>query len=562
MEIFKVENLSFSFPEQTQEVLKNVTFSVRQGEFVVIFGESGSGKTTLLKLLKKELNPHGKINGNIYYKNQHVDQVDYRTSSSEIGYVMQKPDDQIVMDKVWHELAFGLENLGIATPVIRRRIGEMSNFFGIHHWFHKKTTDLSGGQKQLLNLASVMVMQPKVLLLDEPTSQLDPIAASEFMSILQKLHRDFGLTIIMVEHRLEDALPLADQVLLLESGSLILQDKPTVIGHRLMQMDKHHKMMDALPSAMRIFHGLDGQGESPLTVREGIRFLSTYCDNKMDCLAEPVLMDRVDPVLELKNIWFRYERNSPDILASVNIKVNKGEIVSILGGNGSGKTTLLNVLAGLRRPYKGDFLINGQKAKKYKGKELYKHNIALLPQDPQSLFLTSSVREDYIEISKIMNYSKDEMEANIKKITEMLSIVELLDKHPANLSGGEQQKAALGKVLLLQPKILLLDEPTKGIDVFSKKGLHHILLDLKNQGVTIIVVTHDIEFAANISDRCGLFFDKEITSMDTPTTFFKENNFYTTMANRMSRHMFHNAITCEDVIELCKLNERKIKEQI
>lgn len=560
MEIFKVENLSFSFPEQNQEVLKDVTFSIRQGEFVVIFGESGSGKTTLLKLLKRELTPHGEINGDIFYNGKHLDALDHRTSSSEIGYVMQKPDDQIVMDKVWHELAFGLENLGIATPVIRRRIGEMANFFGIHHWFHKRTTDLSGGQKQLLNLASVMVMQPKVLLLDEPTSQLDPIAASEFMSTLQKLNRDLGLTIIIVEHRLEEVLPLADQVILLEEGSLILKDKPSIIGQRLKQKNEHHKMIDALPSTVRIHNALDGQGESPLTVREGMRFLSSYYDNRIDCLAEPVVMKQDETILELKNIWFRYERDLPDILAGVNLKVNKGEIVSILGGNGSGKTTLLSVLAGLLRPYKGNFLINGQKAKKYKGKELYKRNIALLPQDPQSLFLKSSVREDYIEISKIMNYSKDETESNIKRIAEMLSIVELLDVHPANLSGGEQQKVALGKILLLQPKILLLDEPTKGIDAFSKKTLHEILFDLKKQGVTVIIVTHDVEFAAMVSNRCGLFFDKEITSMDSPVTFFSNNSFYTTMANRISRHMYRNAITCNDVIELCRLNEGKIKE--
>ena len=562
MEIFKVENLSFSFPEQSKEVLRDVSFSVRQGEFVVIFGESGSGKTTLLKLLKQELTPHGKRKGNVFYNGMKLETLERRSSSSEIGYVMQNPDEQIVMGKVWHELAFGLENLGVATPIIRRRIGEMAHFFGIHHWFHQKTTDLSGGQKQILNLASVMVMQPKVLLLDEPTSQLDPIAASEFMSMLQKLNRDLGLTIMMVEHRLEEALPLAEQVFLLESGSLIMKEQPSFIGQRLKQLSVQHKMLEALPSAVRIFNGLDGRGESPLTVREGMRFLSSHYDNQINHLAETMKMEKEDTILELKNIWFRYERDLPDVLAGVNLKVKKGEIVSILGGNGSGKTTLLSVLAGLHRPYRGTFLINGQNVKKYKGKELYRHNIALLPQDPKSLFLETTVRADYKQINKIMKFSKTEFESNMNRVVDMLSIEELLDVHPANLSGGEQQKAALGKILLLQPEILLLDEPTKGLDVFSEKILHDILTNLKKQGVAIIIVTHDIEFSAMVSDRCGLFFDKEITSMDTPVSFFSNNSFYTTMANRISRHMYRNAITCDDVIKLCRLNESLIKEHV
>ena len=560
MEIFNVENLTFSFPETDKEVLKEVSFSVRRGEFVVIFGESGSGKTTLLKLLKKELSPHGKRKGQIFYDGVNLDDIEHRTSSSEIGYVMQNPDDQLVMDKVWHELAFGLENIGLPPHVIRRRIGETANFFGIHHWFHKKTTDLSGGQKQLLNLASAMVMEPKVLLLDEPTSQLDPIAASDLMNTLQKLNRDLGLTIIMVEHRLEEALPLADQVMLMESGSLLFKERAAVIGQRLKEISVHHKMLDALPSAMRIFNGLDGKGESPLTIRDGMIFLSNYCDNRIDHLAKPSVLEQDDPVLEVKNAWFRYDRECPDILEGVNLKVNKSEIVSILGGNGSGKTTLLSTLAGLCRPYKGNVLINGQRMNKYKGKELYRHNIALLPQDPQLLFVKTTVREDYKDISKIMKYTKSETEDNINRVAELLSIKHLLDVHPANLSGGEQQKAALGKLLLLKPKILLLDEPTKGIDVFSKKTLHTILFDLKKQGVTIIIVTHDIEFSAKVSDRCGLFFDGEIISIDSPVSFFSSNRYYTTMANRISRHMYRNAITCEDVIELSRLNQRNVKE--
>lgn len=563
MEIIKVEDLNFSYPQQKVPSITNVTFSIQEGEFVVICGESGSGKTTLLKLLKRELTPHGNKTGEIYYKGKKIEELDERTSASEIGYVMQNPENQIVTDKVWHELAFGLENIGVPTSVIRRRVGEIANFFGIHSWFRKKTTELSGGQKQLLNLASIMVMQPQVLILDEPTSQLDPIAASDFIATLQKLNRDLGLTIILVEHRLEEVLSLSDRVIVIENGAIIANEKPQYIGTRLKQINETHKMLKALPSAMRIFNALQLEGKSPLTIRDGREFLKKHFKMDIETLHKPFSNQQKssnEKVLQFKNVWFRYERDLPDVIMGANLEVEKGEVVSILGGNGSGKTTLLTLMAGQNRAYKGNILIKGKKIKSYKGKELYKHNLALLPQDPQSLFLKSTVKEDYEEISKVMGYTKKEMNKSIQETAEMLSINHLLEKHPYDLSGGEQQKVALGKVLLLKPKILLLDEPTKGMDAFSKKNLQNILFVLKEQGVTIIIVTHDVEFAAVVSNRCGLFFDGEVISMDPPIEFFSNNNFYTTAANRLSRHMYKDAITCDHVIELCKLNGEKKDE--
>lgn len=555
MEIIKVENVGFTYPQQKESVIQNIHFNVRQGEFIVLFGESGSGKTTLLRLLKRELSPHGKRQGDIYYKGVNIDELDERTAASDIGFVMQNPEHQIVTDKVWHELAFGLENIGIPTSIIRRRVGEMANFFGIHGWFRKKTTELSGGQKQLLNLASIMVMQPQVLILDEPTSQLDPIAASEFISTLQKINRDLGITVLLAEHRLEEVLPIADQVIVLEKGNLILNERPESVGQQLKKINASHNMLQALPSAVRIFYGVGAEGKSPLTVREGRAFLQHFHNDIVRVNRENMDHDsEEETVLQLKNIWFRYERHLPDVLAGVSLEVKKGEIVSILGGNGSGKTTLLSVIAGQNRAYRGGVFVQGKNIKKYKGKELYKHLLALLPQDPQTVFLKATVSEDYQEIGKVMGYTKELVEKYTNEVAEMLSITHILDKHPYDLSGGEQQKVALGKILLLKPKLLLLDEPTKGIDAFSKLVLRDILLDLKKQGVTMVVVTHDVEFAALISDRCGLFFDQEIVSIDKPGPFFSNNHFYTTAANRISRHRYENAITCDDVIEICRLN--------
>ena len=560
MELLKVENLSFTYPGQDKPALRQVSFTVNSGEFVVLCGESGCGKTTLLRLLKRELAPHGERTGEISYLGCPQQELDERTAACEIGFVMQNPENQIVMDKVWHELAFGLENMGLPQQKIRRRVGEMACFFGIDEWFRKETHHLSGGQKQLLNLASIMAMQPKLLILDEPTSQLDPIAASDFIGTLVKLNRELGTTILMTEHRLEEVFPAADKAGVMEEGKMLLWDVPRTVGKRLREIRENHKMLVGLPSAVRIYNALDvPEAECPLTVREGREFLDAYFTNQVRQKKEAAqqLMPGEETALLLKNVWFRYERETPDILEGVKLEIKKGEIVSILGGNGSGKTTLLSVIAGLNRAYRGKIRVFGKKIKSYKGNELYRGTLGLLPQNPQSVFLRETVREDYHELKKVMGDTEQEMEEKIARIAKLLKIEELLDKHPYDLSGGQQQKAALGKILLLQPKLLLLDEPTKGIDAYSKFRLMELMRRLQSEGITILMVTHDVEFAASVSNRCAMFFDRELTSVDPPEEFFCDNSFYTTAANRIARQMYDGVVTCEDVVGLCKENGRK-----
>lgn len=433
----------------------------------------------------------------------------------------------------------------------------MASYFGIQGWFRKNTNELSGGQKQLLNLASVMAMQPKVLILDEPTSQLDPIAASDFIGTLQKLNKELGLTIILVEHRLEDVFPIADKVLVMEAGKVLVYDEPHSVGEKLKKLKNDHHMLAGLPSAVRIYQGLDVDAPCPLTVKDGRKFLSAYFNQSVTRLAIPAYYHSENVVLELKNVWFRYEKDLPDVLRGVSFSVYEGEFFCVLGGNGTGKTTTLNVAAGLNKAYRGKIIVNGKKIKDYKGNALYRHNIAVLPQNPQSLFLKSTVREDFEEICKVMEYKKEERQEKIEAVADKLGITLLLDKHPYDLSGGEQQKCALAKILLLEPKILMLDEPTKGIDAHSKQVLSEILKGLQADGITIIMVTHDVEFAAENADRCAMFFDGEISSVDTPNAFFSDNNFYTTAANRIARHMYRNAVSCEDVIAMCEQNGRK-----
>lgn len=550
MAFIDIENLSFSYPDNEKKVLNNISLKIEEGEFIVVCGNTGCGKSTLLKQLKVDLVPHGIKTGHIFYKDQSIESLDKRTAASQIGYVLQNPDAQIVTDKVWHELAFGLENLGVESTVIRRKVAEMASFFGIEEWFRKKTSDLSGGQKQLLNLASIMVMNPKLLILDEPTSQLDPIAAADFISTLSKLNKELSLTIILVEHRLEDVFSQADKVAVLDEGKLIAFDEPREISKEI----KNHPVLYSLPTPVRVYNRFSTGDDCPLTIREGRNWLLTNFPNKEDfsISIKTKVLDNKSPVLEMKDIYFRYDKTLPDVLRGTSLKVYKGEIFSILGGNGSGKTTALTLLSRINKPHKGKVMLNGKNIDKYKAKELYVNNIALLPQNPQTTFVTDMVEKEFKEIINAMDYGELEARSKLDKIIDRLNIKILLKKHPYDLSGGEQQKIALAKILLLEPEIILLDEPTKGIDAYSKIELSNILKDLKREGKTILMVSHDIEFAAEYSDRCALFFDGEVVSVDEPYAFFSGNNFYTTAANKMSRNIFQNAITSEDVVELCK----------
>ncbi len=560
MESFKVENLSFSYPNRCDKALEDINFTVNQGEFVLLCGKSGCGKTTLLRLLKSSLAPHGEISGSIYFNGKNLLDYDTKKQASSIGFVMQNPDNQIVADKVWHELAFGLESLGYKQTEIRTRVSEMASFFGIQTWFYKKVTELSGGQKQLLNLASVMAMQPSVLILDEPTSQLDPIAAGEFLKTLEKINRELGTTIILTEHRLEDAFPMADRVIVMDDGKIIADSTPEKVG--IILKEKNHDMYKALPTPMRVHSEVANDLPCPLTVREGRTWLEEYSkENTLDSTVIPCdeLKENNHIVIQIKDAWFRYEKELPDVVKGFDLTIHKGELVCLVGGNGTGKTTALSLISGLNTPYRGDVLINGQSISKIKN--LYDGLLGVLPQNPQSVFVKKTVYLDLLEILSDKKLSKEEKEQKVQNISVLCRIENLLDSHPYDLSGGEQQRAALAKILLMEPEILLLDEPTKGMDAHFKEEFADILLDLKSNGVTILMVSHDIEFCAEYADRCALVFDGSITSVDTPREFFKGKNFYTTSANRMARTKLPDAVLAEDIIIACGDKVKKRERQ-
>lgn len=558
-----MDGLKFSYPNQLKKALNNINFSIDEGDFVLICGESGCGKSTLLRHLKPELSPHGQVSGDIYYYSQKINDYSSKQLASEIGYVLQNPDSQIVTDKVWHELAFGLENMGLDTQSIRLRVAEMASFFGIQGWFRKNVNDLSGGQKQLLNLASIMAMQPKILILDEPTSQLDPIAAKDFIDTLVRINKELSTTIIMTEHNLEDIYSVCDKVIVMEDGKVICNDTNYKVVD-ILSGDKNHKMFKSLPTPSKIYNQLneylEGASKSPLTVKDCRQWLNDSMDEvtitKLDDSETEINIDEKDReiAIELKDVYFQYNKISEPTIRDLSFKVYKGEIYSILGGNGTGKSTTLSLVARQRKPQRGKIFINNIEMKKYNNKSLYENNLALLPQNPQSLFVFETVKEDLEEVLILKNKDRKYIDKEVKRVSKLLDIEHLLEHHPYDLSGGELQRAGMAKVMLLNPKIILLDEPTKGLDAYCKEKIGKMLMKLRDMGVTIVVVSHDIEFSARYSDRCAMFFDGSIVSEGTTKEFFLGNNFYTTVSNRIARNIFEDTLIYEDVVSLCKKN--------
>lgn len=572
MEIFRVEHLDFTYPKEERKVLNDISFSVTEGEIITLCGASGCGKSTLLRQLKTVLTPFGKRSGRVFFKGKLLSELEEREETEKIGFVSQSADNQIVTDKVYHELAFGLESLSYDNGKIRQRVAEMASFFGIQNWFYKNVNELSGGQKQILCLASIMTMLPEVIILDEPTSQLDPIAASEFVNMLIKINRELGVTIIITEHRLDEIIPYSGRVIVMDDGRIIADDTPAEVCLGL--RNKGHSMLLSMPVSMRIWNGVRDAGElCPLTVNEGRIWLEKYAQCHRDRLEAGVeqgldsnqndsseekrnngknfghaesfresnLKHRnenlsQDKAIELQDIWFHYEKSERDILKGVNLCVNRGEIFGILGGNGTGKSTLLSVMSGIRKPYRGKVIVQDK--------------IAMLTQNPKNLFVRKTVIEDLKEVCHFENKEK------LNEIIQLCRLGGLLQRNPYDLSGGEQQRAAIAKVLLLEPDILLLDEPTKGMDNEYKQELGQLLTRMAENKTTIIMVSHDIEFCAEWTKRCALFFDGDIISERETREFFTNNSFYTTTANRMARNVFPCAVTPQDVIDACNCENR------
>lgn len=587
MASLEIEKLNFAYPVQDKSMqvnaLTNIDLSIDHGEFVLICGPSGCGKSTLLRQIKPALRPFGTISGSISLDGRPIDELSFREQTESIGFVMQDPEMQIVTDKVWHELAFGLESLGFNNTTMRMRVAETANFFGIQNYLDSKTSEISGGQKQLLCLASIMAMQPKLILLDEPTSQLDPIAAGEFFSALKRVNDEIGTTIIITEHRYEGLFQMISRVVFMNEGKIICNCNPS---KAISQLNAFPQFIEILPASMRLYACLDTDGnDAPVTVKDGRNYLEkklsdnseTYENKnnqfhkKMDdaSLQNKMRSDRkklssraaigemndcktkcksMKPIITLKDCWFRYERNSPDVLKGLRFSIYKDELTCIIGGNGSGKTTAIMTAAGLYQPYRGKVKLYDKNMESYSKNELFGKKIALLVQNPACCFVKDTVREELVSVCKQFKIEK----ARLDEVISFMELEPFLYRNPYDISGGELQRAAIARLLLPSPEVIFLDEATKGMDPFFKKSFGEMLKRLTANGVSIVLVSHDIEFCAEFADRCVMFFDGRITAEGSSREVLIDNNFYTTAANRISRGIIESALTVPELIERVK----------
>ncbi|MCR5837344.1 MAG: ATP-binding cassette domain-containing protein [Lachnospiraceae bacterium] len=587
--IIEFDNVSFTYPGANKAAIKDITFEIRQSEFIVIAGKSGCGKSTLLSHMKKNHIPFGRGEGNMYFidnaNNESggipninsgripIEEMSDRDSAQKIGFVGQDIDSQIVSDKVWHELSFGLENLGYKNDVMRRRTAEIAEFMGIREIYRKKTEELSGGEKQLVALASVMAMNPKVLILDEPVNQLSPKAAKSFINALVQINRELSTTIVISEQRLSDVLPYADRVVVMQDGEIVDIKKPeeldVVFDEYRKKKGRELAIYNAIPAASRIYMNAEEnfgkmpvnkkQCKMPVSVRQGREWIESLSEHgklyfteehntsgKQNTSGKKNIAGKQNIAgnkeagncVTVRDISFSYAKDRK-VIDKLSLNIEAGSFTVIMGGNGSGKTTLLKCISGILKTRSGKIYTDGK--------------VAYLVQNPKALFTELTVEEELAEILTDNKKSDKNMKVNdqiINQVDEMLNLLEIEDcrkMHPYDLSGGQAQRLALGKVLLTQPDILLLDEPTKGLDGEFKEKLAQILKQLQSEGKTIVVITHDMEFAAKHATHCAFMFDGDIVASDEKYTFFCENMFFTTEVSRMTKGILEGCITVEDV---------------
>lgn len=592
--IIQIRDLTFAYAAGDEPVLSDINIDIGSGEFVIIMGSSGSGKTTLLKMLKRNMIPAGRYSGRVYIYGKEADKLTDRENAAGIGYVSQDPDNQIVTDKVWHELAFGLENLGMDNVTIRKKVAEMSEYFGITGWYDREVSKLSGGQKQILNLASVMVMQPGILLLDEPTANLDPLAAIRFLDVVKRINQELGVTVVMVEHNLEHIYADADRIIAIDKGRVAANSSPKKAAADIIAAGSF--LIEGLPVASRLYSGYNKKNgnsvvsynnvnidsnnkdnhilsdEIPLTVKEGRRWYVNYKkvygkditkdkDKINNFAGKSIINDKVikkdvleednitgnknkkridfikknnlenkssrkntdnieNTVCQLKNVSYSYNKKLPYIINGVDVSFKEGRITAILGGNGAGKSTMLKLIAGIIKPVRGKIISNKR--------------IIMLPQDPKAVFTEVSVEEELAEVLMdkgngiYNNMPMEDKREIVEQIIEEFGLNDIRKNNPYDISGGQQEKLAIAKVLLLKPEVLLLDEPTNGLDPYFKKTLGKLLKKINADGVTIIIVSHDLEFVDSFCDDVIMLFDRNVAAQDSTHKFLRDNMFYTT----------------------------------
>lgn len=505
------DDFSFSYPNYNSKknpLIGPFSFEIPEGSFTILTGKTGCGKTTLLKSCKPELTPCGTKHGAITIFGNTTDCLTTEESAHLIGYVSQNADNQLICSEVWHELAFGLENVGTNQKLMRRRVAELAHFFGMNSWLHQSVPTLSGGQKQLLVLASTLALEPRILLLDEPTSQLDPVAAHSFLHALFRVNRELGITVVVATHSPELMVPYATNNLELEDG--LLNEKPLAKAAGLEKQEtfartngKAHIQKTPIKA-----NSAEAMLPTPPNANSQKRFFSRT--SNAETPTSSYLNTSTPTVITVKNASFRYSKKEPFVLRDCSLSIKQGTLHAVVGANACGKSTLLSLIAGTLKPERG------------KIKNKLAASQGFIPQDPKALFVCDSVLEELQEWQNSVGYSDKE----IQTILEELDLFSCAHQHPYDLSGGQAQLLAFAKVLLTKPQLLLLDEATKGLDAKTKVIVASLCKSLTKKGTTILLVTHDLEFAWCIADETTMLFDGMDACTEPARVFFANNLFY------------------------------------
>lgn len=544
MPLYKVENLTYYYPEAEKAALNNISMEIEDGEFVLVAGGSGSGKSSLARALAGLIPDFygGRIGGKVYFQGRDIRAMDRGKLAREIGMVFQDPEKQIVQTHVEAEIAFGLENLGLDNEEMLRRVAEVVCFMDLEKIRGAFTANLSGGQKQKLALASVLAMQPRALVLDEPTSQLDPVAAEDILNLVKRLNEEMGFTVIMIEQRLERCLHLADRVLIMEKGGIAYDGNAREVARSAIKSG-----MPFVPPVARFFAGLEVPSV-PLTVKDGRKMLRSFISNKnhgeekQDVLRHGGGLSTHAPeqksAVRLKNLWFTYP-GGQEVLKDVNIDIKEGEFVAILGENGAGKSTMLRQLTGLLRPDRGTVEVLGKDVGRNGYKEIRRHT-AYLSQNPNDYLFQDTVEDELLFTLKNFGF-KDK--SAVDEMLERFHLARYRRVNPRDLSSGERQRVALASVLVMSPGLIILDEPTRGVDFRLKAELGRFLQQETAKGRTVIVVTHDVEFAAEYAARVVMMFSGRVVSDGGKHEVLGKSVFYSPQLGKMCRGICDGVLT-------------------
>lgn len=572
MACLEIKDLTYYYPDATLPALNKLNLSIEEGEFVLLLGGSGSGKSSLAKAIAGLIPDFygGKFGGEVCIDGKSLHKMSRKEIVRKVGMVFQDPENQLVMTGVEREIVFGMENLGLANSLMQRRYVEVREALSLSTITEQSVPELSGGQKQKIVLASILAMQPSILILDEPTSQLDPVAGEEILTIIRRLNEENGITVILIEQRLERCFHLADRFVVMEKGRIVYQHQD---GRRLARWAAAGGS-PFLPPLSKIF-AFAGQWEIPLTVKEGrkiIRSVIAGNESAMDELkqkrpasekiraASPgnsiEMRDNGDngtaqnlpTFLEVNNIWYNYE-NGNEALKNVSFKVNPGAFLAIMGENAAGKTTLLKSIRGFLKPGRGDIKIWNRNVQGYSAAELAR-TVAYLSQNPNDYLFMPTVREELMFTRKNLKLKND---GTIDQLLEKLQLGRYALLNPRDLSSGERQRVALAAVLAAEPQLIMLDEPTRGLDYELKKVLGEILLERQKEGLTIFLVTHDVEFAAEYARDVMLMSQGMIVVRGPREEILSCSAFYSPQVSKLFYNYQTGIVTQKD-------GERALKE--